>query len=90
MSRTQAPAATTFFFTLTLKGRFDPTAGALDAIQAALLDAGCDDATVSASGGVVSLDFSRTRPSRADAVGSAIAAVEGAGYEVARVEIDPE
>ncbi|MHB0979273.1 MAG: helix-turn-helix transcriptional regulator [Thermoleophilia bacterium] len=53
-------------------------------------DSGCDDALFGERDGVVYADFSRTAAGLAEAVGSAIRAVEGAveGVTVARVEPD--
>jgi len=71
-------------FTLILDGISELTPLIMDA----LFEAGCDDATVSSQGGVVSMDFNRTGPSMAEAVVSAIQDVEKAniGAQVLRVE----
>ncbi len=54
----------------------------------ALFEAGCDDPTLSMSGGVTSLDFNREAESLEDAIASAIANVESTGTKVLRVEPD--
>ena len=69
-------------FTLVLAdiSDFDPS------IVDALFEAGCDDATISKNGDVVSMDFDRSAPNMGVAVTSAIADVQKAGMRVARVE----
>jgi hypothetical protein len=52
----------------------------------ALYEAGCDDGSPGVSCGVVSVSFDREAETLRDAVESAIADVERAGYRVARVE----
>lgn len=54
----------------------------------AVFEAGCDDSTPGASCGVVFVDFDRESDSLREAIDSAVAQVEGAGYKVARVEPD--
>jgi hypothetical protein len=51
-----------------------------------LYDAGCDDGTAFSSDGVAAVGFSREANSLEDAVRSAIADVNKAGFSVARVE----
>jgi len=69
-------------FTLTLQGDFeDLTEEMLDR----LFEAGCDDATVSMTGGRVFLDFDREAASMKDALVDAIRDVRAAGLEVDRV-----
>lgn len=57
-----------------------------------LYEAGCDDATCSSSGGVVTIHFDREAPHLEDAVRSAIADIGKAGFRVARlvIELDQE
>lgn len=54
----------------------------------AVFEAGCDDSSPGASCGVVHVDFDREAESLREAIESAIADVERAGYRVARVEPD--
>ncbi len=53
----------------------------------ALYEAGCDDASPSSCGGVVTVDFDREADSLGDAIGSAVKHVERAGFAVARVDV---
>ena len=55
-------------------------------IADALYEAGCDDTTPFSSQGVAAVGFSREAESLEDAVRSAIADVNKAGFSVARVE----
>lgn len=59
-----------------------------DSMTDALFETGCGDAGVGSCDGVVFIDFDREADSLGDAVGSAIKAVERAGFAVARVDID--
>jgi len=60
-----------------------------DAIVDALFEAGCDDATFSAKGDIITAEFDRERPALFDAVISAIEAVEAVGgLEVLHVAPD--
>ena len=69
-------------FTLILSGDVDTH---LDE----LFDAGCDDATFGAVDGVAYADFDREAPSHAEAIASALAAVETVpGLRVLRIEPD--
>ena len=52
----------------------------------AVFEAGCDDSTPGASCGVVFVDFDREADSLREAIETAVADVERAGYRVARVE----
>jgi hypothetical protein len=65
---------TQFSFTLTVEGADILTDEALDA----LYEAGCDDATFGVSDGVQTGEFDREAADFAEAVGSAIKAVESA------------
>lgn len=60
------------------------------AIEDALFEAGCDDATISATEGRVSLAFSRSAPSLKEAILSAVRDVERSGIpaHVVRVDVD--
>jgi hypothetical protein len=71
-------------FTLILDGIPDLSREVVDA----LFEAGCDDGTLSRSGGVVSMDFTRSAPSMKDAIVGAIRDVLKAnvGARVVRVE----
>jgi hypothetical protein len=60
----------------------------LDEVAGRVLAAGCDDSTLHSTGPMVFLDFDREAGSLAEAVASAIAAVERAGFTVARVDVD--
>ncbi len=77
-------ATRTYSFTLTLAGVSELTPAMADAIFAA----GCDDATPSSRGGVVTVGFDREAGSLGDAIGSAVKDVERAGYRVSRVEVE--
>ena len=79
-----ATTTRTHAFTLILAGASELT----EEMAEALFEAGCDDATPSSRDGVVSVAFDREAGSLGDAIGSAIEAVRGAGYRVARVEVD--
>lgn len=70
-------------FELTIRGEL--TDGRFDA----LIDAGCDDATLSGKGDLAFADFTREAPTMLDAIISAIAAIETVeGLEVLRVDPD--
>jgi hypothetical protein len=73
----------TFTFTLVFSGANELT----EDIANALYEAGCDDAGVGSCDGVLTVDFDRDAESLGDAIGSAIKAVERAGFTVARVEV---
>jgi len=59
-----------------------------DCLANALYDAGCDDATVGSSCGVVRVSFSREAATLQDAIQTAVRDVRQAGFEIARVEIE--
>ena len=80
----QREARPTHTFTLVLAGVRELT----DALEDTLFEAGCDDALLGTRDGVVYLDFDREAPSFREALLSAIAEVETAGFKVARVEPD--
>jgi hypothetical protein len=71
-------------FTLTLRGVAEIT----DALEDAVLAAGCDDALLWSRDGVTGLHFDRDAESLGDAIGSAVKDIERAGFSVARVEVD--
>lgn len=75
-------------FTLTVEGADILSEGALNALH----EAGCHDATFGASDGVQTAEFDREAPDFAEAVGSAIRAVERAvpGAVVVRIRRDAE
>jgi len=56
----------------------------------ALYEAGCDDGSISTSGGVTRIDFHRAAPTLEDAIRSAVGNVQSAGFEVVHVLIEPE
>jgi hypothetical protein len=58
-----------------------------DDMANALYEAGCDDAGVGSCDRVVSVEFDREAESLGDAIGSAVKAVQKAGYSIARVEV---
>jgi hypothetical protein len=70
-------AQRTFKFTLHVLNVSELT----DDIATALYEAGCDDALAGMSNGVVFLDFDREADSFEEAVQSAIADVQSAGFE---------
>ena len=59
-------------------------------ISDALYDAGCDDGTPFSSEGLVAIGFTREANAVEEAVRSAMADVQKAGYRVARVESPDE
>lgn len=59
-----------------------------EAVEHALFEAGCDDATVSMQYGLLYLEFSRSAASLKDAIISAIEAVEGAGIGAQVLRVD--
>jgi hypothetical protein len=61
-----------------------------DAVEDAVLGAGCDDALLWSRDGNVHLRFRREAESLGDAIGSAVRDVERAGFAVARVEVEGE
>lgn len=73
-------------FTLVLKGSLELTEELADILFAA----GCDDGTSGLCNGVFSIDFHRPANTLEEAIRSAVANVETAGYDVERVEIAAE
>ena len=55
-----------------------------------LYEAGCDDGSISTSGGVTRIDFHRSADSLEEAIPSAIGDVQQSGLQVAQVLIQPE
>jgi len=74
---------TVFSFTLEIEGADVMT----DAAQDALFEAGCDDATFGVSNGIQTAEFDREATEFAEAVASAIKAVEAAVPGARVVEI---
>lgn len=76
----------TFSFALVLDGprRYD------EHLEDRLYEAGCDDALLSVSQGVLCLDFDRRAPSLFDAVLSAVRDVEGAGAGATVCRVEPD
>lgn len=54
-------------------------------LEDALFEAGCDDACLSQTGGVMYLEFDRVGQSRDEAIAAALANVRTAGVQVLRV-----
>ena len=54
-----------------------------------LYEAGCSDGSISTSGSVTRIDFSRRASGLEEAIRSASADVRTAGFQVAKVQIDP-
>ena len=73
-------------FTLILTGEVELT----DKVSDELFAAGCDDGSPGTCNGTFSIDFHREASSLEDAIRSAIANVQSAGYEVERVEMEAE
>ena len=84
------------WFTLTLNdtmGLFETSTDdkfddAVAQIADQLFDAGCDDGTLFTREGAIFVGFAREAPTLREAVTSAIADVQSAGYRVSRVTID--
>ncbi len=72
-------------FTLILAGAADVT----DSAANRLFECGCDDGLFGATGGVGYVDFTRESTSMEKAISSAIADVKKAGFEVERIEVEP-
>jgi hypothetical protein len=77
---------TVFSFTLEIEGADVMT----DAAQNALFEAGCDDATFGVSNGIQTAEFDREATEFAEAVASAIKAVEAAVPGARVIEIHRE
>ena len=55
-----------------------------------LYESGCSDGSISTSGGVTRIDFHREAPTLEEAIRSAIANVQSAGFQVAHVRLEPQ
>jgi hypothetical protein len=77
-------ATQVYEFTITLTGPGEFTAELADR----LYEAGCDDASFGTSNGVHYGTFHREAASLADALASAVRAVEAVGFKVARVDVE--
>ena len=55
-----------------------------------LYEAGCSDGSISTSLGVTRIDFHREASTLEDAIRSAIADVQSAGFQVAHVRLEPQ
>ncbi len=55
-----------------------------------LFAAGCDDGTPAACAGVVWIHFDREATSLEEAIASAVAQVQAAGFRVSKVELDAD
>ncbi len=77
---------TKYEFTLILGGSLELT----EEIADELFEAGCNDGTPGTSGGVFSIDFRREAGSLEEAIRSAIRDVRSAGFDVTRVEMEPD
>ena len=73
-------------FTVYLQGTPELT----DEMADALFEAGCDDGSPGSCERVVSIDFHREAKSLDEAVRTAVANIEAAGYAIDRVEIEAE
>jgi hypothetical protein len=76
----------TYEFELVLAGHEVMTVDMGDALVAA----GCDDSTTGSTGGMAFVAFDRDAPGLEEAIRSAIADVEKAGFRVAEVRMAPE
>ncbi len=75
---------TKYEFSLILEGSLELTEETANKLFAS----GCDDGSPSTCDGIFSIDFHRKATSLEEAIRSAIANVESAGYEVQRAEIE--
>jgi len=76
----------TYEFTVVLANVTEIT----DDMADALFEAGCDDCSPGSSEGIVEIDFDREAASLEEAIRSAIANVQTAGYTAKRVVIDAD
>jgi hypothetical protein len=74
----------TYNFKLVLADTSDVT----DVQGDALYEAGCDDGTIVSRDGVAFIRFSRESSSLEDAINSAAANVQNAGFQVGHVEVE--
>jgi hypothetical protein len=80
------PTRKTYDFTVVLAGHDALTPSISDRLFAAGING--DDTLVGSSAGSVYVDFERTADSLGAAIGSAVTAVERAGFRVARVVVE--
>ncbi len=71
-------------FDVVLKDLSEVTDEQADALYAA----GCDDGTPASCGGTAWIHFDREAPSLEEAIRSAIAQVQAAGFNAAKIELD--
>ena len=71
-------------FDVVLKG----VTGLADEQADALFEAGCDDATPASRDGLAWVHFDREAPSLEEAIRSAVAQIQSAGFTVSKVELD--
>ena len=71
-------------FDLLLKDVLEVTDDQADALFAA----GCDDGTPASGNGITWVHFDREAPSLEEAIRSAIAQVQSAGFAVSKIELD--
>ena len=71
-------------FDLRLKDVLEVTDDQADALFAA----GCDDGTPASCNGITWIHFDREAPSLEEAIRSAIAQVQSAGFAVSKIELD--
>ncbi len=74
----------TYEFNVLLKGIVEIGDDQADA----LFTAGCDDGTPASSDGTAWIHFDREAPSLEEAIYSAVAQVQSAGFAVAKIELD--
>ena len=74
----------TYEFDLLLKDVLEVTDDQADALFAA----GCDDAAPASCNGIIWIHFDREAPSLEEAIRSAIAQVQSAGFTVSKIELD--
>ena len=77
---------TTWEFTVRLAGVEEMS----EELANALFKAGCDDGTAGSSCGIATVSFSREAPLLEEAIRSAIADIQKAGYRVECVQIERE
>jgi hypothetical protein len=76
----------TYEFDVSLKGVSEVTDEQADALFAA----GCDDGTPACCNGLAWIHFDREAASLEDAIRSAVAQVQSAGFSVSKVELDAD
>ncbi|HEX7376396.1 MAG TPA: hypothetical protein VF278_04755 [Pirellulales bacterium] len=73
-----------YSFTVILDGLVDITQD----LEDRLYEAGCDDALLSCTNGVVYLEFDREAESLAEAIGSAVRDITAAGFSPLQITLD--